>query len=168
MTDRDVIDRILAAEGGGAFTNDPLDSGGATRWGVTAKTLGEWRRIGRQATAAEVKALTEDEARAIYAARYLQPFVLVPIESIRVQLADFGVTSGPVTAIRVLQDVLGVTVDGIIGLETRTAIATYPTRLVNNALVGARCKFYSDLAERRPKDRRFLRGWIRRAVDFVA
>ena len=165
MTDADVLDRILLAEGGDTFTNDPRDAGGATKYGVTARTLGEWRHLGRQATVAEVEALTEADARAIYTARYLRPFAAVSIAPLRAQLADFGVTSGPATAIKALQRVLGVTVDGVIGDETLTAIQVAPWRLTQNALVGARCKFYSDLAERHPKDRAFLRGWIRRAVE---
>ena len=32
-----IIDGIIEREGNGAYTNDPGDSGGPTRWGITEK-----------------------------------------------------------------------------------------------------------------------------------
>lgn len=164
MTVEDFLDDLIDREGG--FTHDPDDRGGATKYGITAATLGEWRKLGRPATVREIQALPEPEARAIYTARYLRPFESVPYDRLRAQCADWGVTSGPVSVIRQLQAVLGVQVDGIIGAETRGALAVLPWRLTHNALVAARCRFYSALADDDASQRRFLRGWIKRAVAY--
>ena len=97
ITTDDVITRILAEEGG--FSNDPSDHGGATNFGITAAELGRYRGYGRPATVAEVKALTEEEARAIYTTRYVPPFASIPFDTLRAQLVDYGVLSPTMEAV---------------------------------------------------------------------
>lgn len=57
---------VLQYEGG--FVDHPRDPGGATNMGVTQKTLAMWRK--RPVTKGEVRALTRDEAVAIYRKLY--------------------------------------------------------------------------------------------------
>lgn len=64
-----ILDDILRREGG--YVNHPADRGGPTNFGITAQTLGNWRKLGRPATATEVQALTENEASAIYRQQYI-------------------------------------------------------------------------------------------------
>jgi lysozyme family protein len=89
---------LKAREGGGTFTNRPSDKGGPTRWGVDAEALGDWRKLGRPATAGEVQALGEPEAIAIYRVRYFaRPgFDRVAQISARIaeELLDTGVNMG--------------------------------------------------------------------------
>jgi lysozyme family protein len=59
-----ILDEVLRREGG--YVNHPADHGGPTKFGIIAKTLGDWRRLGRAATAQEVAALTVEDSRAIY------------------------------------------------------------------------------------------------------
>ena len=59
-TDR-VIRLVFGHEGG--YSNHPEDPGGPTKFGITAKTLGSYRRLGRDATPEEVRGLTLAEAR---------------------------------------------------------------------------------------------------------
>lgn len=167
MTTDQLLDGILQREGGGTFTNDPADRGAATKFGITARTLGTYRGMQRSATIAEVKALTEDEARAIYRTQYLRPFEAIPFDHLVAQLVDFGANAGPMEAIKALQRCLGVEVDGILGERTKTALYAQPQRFTNNALVGLRCQYYAELAEKDPSQRKWLRGWINRAVEFV-
>ena len=165
MTDDEVIADVLRREGG--YVDDPADRGGATHFGITAATLGEWRRLGRPATRDEVQALTDDEATAIYRARYVRPFETVPFPEVRAHLVDFAVHSGVTTAIKTLQRVLGVPDDGILGERTRTALVVYPWRLTQAALVAERVKLLSRLVDKDAKQSRFLRGWVKRAVGFL-
>jgi len=166
MTTDELIEGILKREGG--YSNRPSDRGGPTNFGIAAMTLGEWRHLGRPATIAEVKALTVDEAWSIYWARYVTPFEVIPFDELKAQLVDFGVTSGPVTAIKTLQRLLGVPVDGIIGPRTREAMVVVPWRLTNNALVGARMAFYVAIAEKdRVQREANFWGWSRRAISFL-
>lgn len=167
MTTDQLIDDILRREGGGTFTNNPSDRGGPTKYGITARTLANYRGMQRSATIAEVKALTEDEARAIYRTQYLRPFEAIPFEHLVAQLVDYGVNAGPMEAIKALQRCLGVEADGILGERTKTALYAQPQRFTNNALVAYRCQFYVDIVKKDHTQAKFLLGWIARACVFV-
>jgi lysozyme family protein len=65
----DALQHVLKFEGG--YVNHPLDPGGATNLGITRRTLERHR--GAKVTTAEVKALTIEEAAAIYRRFYWQP-----------------------------------------------------------------------------------------------
>jgi lysozyme family protein len=90
---------LHAKEGGDKYTNRAADRGGPTKHGVTAKKLGEWRKLNRPATPAEVQALTEREAYLIYRDDFfVKPgFDLVAQVSPRIaeELLDTGVNMGP-------------------------------------------------------------------------
>lgn len=165
MTTDELIDGLIAREGG--FVNSAADRGGATNFGITASTLGAWRSLNRPATVAEVKALTVDEARAIYRAQYVRPFELVPFPGLQAQLCDFGANSGVTTAIKSLQGVLGVPADGVLGDRTRAAMAVLPWRLVNGALVAARVRLLEQIVDEDVSQLPNLHGWVRRAVSFL-
>lgn len=165
MTTDAILDEIIRREGG--FVDQKNDHGGATNHGITSRVLGEWRRLGRPATVAEVKALGEKEARAIYLQRYVQPFALVPMDELKAQLVDFGVNAGPVTAIRCLQEVLGVPVDGVLGPRTLAAIGVTRWQLVNAGLVAKRIAYYRSLVKQDASQQVFQNGWIDRALEFL-
>ncbi len=167
MTTDQLLDDILRREGGDTFTNDPDDKGGGTKYGITARTLGTYRGMARSATIAEIKALTEEEARAIYTKQYVGPWAVIPFDQLKAQLVDFTVTSDRLEVVKALQRCLGVEADGIIGERTKTALYGQSQRCTNNALVAFRCQHYAELAEKDASQRKFLRGWVNRAVDFV-
>lgn len=148
MTEQEIIDRILEKEGG--YRNVPGDNGGPTKYGITLKTLANWRLVAAEKlTAQDVADLSVGEARAIYAEQYIKRpgFGIIAFEPLKVQLIDFGVNSGPARAIRWLQRVLGLEVTGWFSPTTREElfrlstikIGTRPAlAVVNDALVAAR------------------------------
>jgi lysozyme family protein len=164
MTTDDVVAGVIAREGG--YSDDPHDRGGPTKYGITARDLGRWRRLGRPATAAEVKALSTTEAGDIYRAWYVAPFTAIRDERLRAQLVDFGVLSGVETAAIALQRLLGVRADGVVGQVTAAAAAAAGP-LVGDALVAARVRYLERIVDRDPSQLGFFHGWIRRAVSFV-
>jgi len=102
-----ILDEIIRREGG--YVNHPSDRGGPTNFGITAQTLGAWRKLGRPATAAEVQALTETEARAIYRHQYITGpgLDVITHPGLLHLLVDAGVHSGPKQAVQWLQSALG-------------------------------------------------------------
>ncbi len=95
-----VIDDILKAEGG--WTDRAEDRGGATNFGITLPTLSDW--LGRPATVEDLKALTEEDARALYADRYIiKPgFSLIGSERLMSIVVDSAVNHGVERAIMIL------------------------------------------------------------------
>jgi len=163
MTTDDVVAGLIAREGG--YSDHPADHGGPTKYGITARELGRWRRLGRPATAAEVRALSTTEAGDLYRAWYVEPFRLIADEHLRAACVDFGVTSGVTTAAVALQQLLGVPADGVVGPQTAAAAAAAGRHLAN-AYVAARVRYLERIVDRDPSQLVFLHGWIRRAVAF--
>jgi len=128
-----ILDEIIRREGG--YVNHPADRGGPTNFGITAQTLGSWRKLGRPATAAEVQALMEAEARAIYRQQYITDpgFESITHPALLHLLVDSGIHSGPKRAVQWLQTALGVTADGVIGPKTRAAIGCRQPRRASTA-----------------------------------
>lgn len=163
-----LIENIIKVEGG--FVNDPSDSGGATRYGITIATLSAWREC--EVTVDDVKKLTKDEAMDIYRAEYyFKPSIDSLPMALQGHVLDCCINMGARGGVKLLQQAINalggsIKVDGIIGPVTREQCAQCDHKQLTNTLVDHRIKFYEELAARRPKDRRFLKGWLLRANSF--
>src|SRR5829696_5104608 len=137
------IEIVLQHEGG--FVHHPRDPGGATKFGITRETLSRVR--GRPVSIEDVRELTSAEAAAIY--RWLYWDVVRADElppGLDLAVFDLAVNSGPARAVRMLQNVLGVTVDGIVGPETlKAAWQNDPAETIRR-LTRARLGFLGRLA----------------------
>ncbi len=149
---------VLGHEGG--YADHPDDPGGATMKGITRATLSAWR--GQAVTKAEVRALTRREAGEIYRARYWDAVRGDELPAgVDLAVFDFAVNSGPGRAVRALQSVLAVPVDGVPGPETLLAArAAAPA-----PLIAALCAHRLGFLERLPAFAVFGRGWTRRVRD---
>jgi lysozyme family protein len=108
----------------GGYSNKKTDSGGPTKYGITQKTLAAHR--GRPMTADDVKRLTLAEAEAIYVQSYWpQRGGDVLAAGLDYAAFDFGVSSGPARAVKMLQGVLGIVQDGNAGVQTAAAAKDY-------------------------------------------
>jgi lysozyme family protein len=166
MTVDDVIVGILEREGG--YVNHKADRGGPTKHGITAATLGKYRKLGRPATPREVEALEGPEAFAIYYTNYViaPGFEKLPAP-ILAQVVDDGVLSGQKTATMALQRVLHVPADGVIGPQTRDALSRADTVALSKALVADRAIRLARIVKNDPSQAVFIEGWIRRAMNFL-
>lgn len=175
-----VVERTLIYEGG--YADDPLDSGGATNFGISINMLrnARWRdRDGNLVgdkdgdgviTKEDIRRLTQNDAKDIYRKEYWdrQNFSEIADRDIAYQVFDFGVTSGPNRAIKYLQRSCnhfgyGIAVDGIMGSETLGIINNSPDRsAILNNYKERRARFYESIVDRDPSQIRFLKGWLRR------
>jgi len=173
MTNDDIITGILAREGGPKFTMDPADPGGATKYGITQRTLSDY--LGRGVSYLEVETLTEEVARKIYFEKYLSKFLYIEVSSIRELLTDCAVNHGVNQAVKWLQKALKIEADGIMGKETKEALDYFQhddyyehrSQEVFNNICASRIEFYVDLVLRKPILIKYLRGWINRATSFL-
>jgi lysozyme family protein len=179
----DIIGQILEREGS-RFTNDPRDSGGPTKYGITQRTLSSF--LGRAATLAEVRDMTEATARAVYSSLYITKPGYMPIQKLSDRIADevidTGVNCGTARATMFLQralnglnrngqDYADIKEDGDCGPATVGALRAYlllrhseGESVLLKALDGLQTAFYLDLARGRPKDEAFVYGWLRKRI----
>lgn len=156
----DVIDDVIAREGGGKVTNNPIDKGGRTQYGISERSNPEAWADGK---------VTADEARAIYIRKYVEGpgFDKITDPQLRNQLIDFGVNSGPAVAIQKLQAIVGVTTDGVVGPDTLAALSKLHPDDVCNSLVAARIRMICKIVQKNPSQLQFLLGWCDRALQFL-
>jgi lysozyme family protein len=168
MTVNEIISGLLEREGG-TYTDDPVDHGGPTRWGITMPVLAEFRRCA--VTPAQVEVLTREEAAEVYEHLYLirSGFLHIVDERVRVLCLDWAVNSGITSATKALQRLVSVDVDGVCGPVTIGAVNRMDGRALVKALGRARQAFYCHIVQQSPDQIRFLQGWLARnwavAVD---
>lgn len=136
------ITELLKSEGG--YTNDPSDSGGATNFGITIKDYRMY--INKNGTPEDVKNMTVSQAKAIYKTKYWDAIDGDRLENgVDYTCFDYGVLAG-----------LG---------RPRACLAKF-SNLSGDKLIDAindeRTGFLTRLATNRPKDKKFLRGWLLR------
>lgn len=155
------LDLMFGHEGG--YVNNPKDPGGATKYGITHRTLAAHRGVA-SATPAQVKALSKEEATEIYRRSYWQQSGgdLLPV-GIDYMAFDYGVNSGPAQAIKSLQRVIGISADGIVGGQTVAAVNAYQGDLIV-AYAAERLRFMKTLKTWST----FGRGWQKRVASVEA
>jgi lysozyme family protein len=153
---------VLQHEGG--YVDHPADPGGATRYGVTLATLRAYR--GRPTSKEDVKALSVEEAKAIYKAQYWDTVKGDDLPAgLDYAVFDFCVNSGPDRAVRDLQKVLGtVAVDGVMGVHTISECEKYGAQSLIRDYCLHRLNFMKSLRTWAT----FGKGWERRVNEVRA
>ncbi len=156
---------VLRHEGG--YVDHPSDPGGATNMGITHKTLARWRAVSPwwDLPKSAVQSLTRAEAARIYRAGYwdlCRAGELPP--GIDLAVFDYAVNSGPDRAVRALQAVLGVVVDGLVGPLTIGAATRANAVEAVNAICDRRLGFLRGLSTFAT----FGRGWTSRVGSIRA
>lgn len=154
------LDLVFGREGG--FSNDSRDNGGPTQFGITLATLKSWRkaqRDGSEVTIEILKALTKDEANAIYRNRYWNPLRADDLpRGVDLMVFDFGVNAGPATAAKMLQKIVGADPDGAIGPATLRCVALMKPRDIIDEMARRRIDYYKSLEDWEA----FGKGWTNR------
>lgn len=154
---------LLKAHEGG-YTDDPKDPGGPTNWGITIADFRHY--VMATATAADVRAMTWDQARAVYRPKYWLACRCDQLEGgVDYAVFDYGVNSGVGR--------VGVVLRRLLGMQDNTSA-------IDDLVVeAARRRNAKDLADALCAERlAFLRtlstfghfgaGWTRRVFDVRA
>lgn len=150
---------VLKEEGG--YVNDPADSGGATNRGVTQETYNR-HRDANNLDRRHVRFLTMTETESIYEIYWKDCKADELPDGINLMHYDFAINAGVRRAAITLQRCVGAEEDGKIGSKTLAAVRERNGESLIKAYAESRRGFYRSLAERRPKDRKFLNGWLHR------
>lgn len=178
MTIQTIINDVIKAEGG--YVDDPLDSGGETNWGITVKVARENGYFG------SMESMPKDVAYNIYYNQYvISPGFgrIVNIdEQVAEELIDTGVNMGVSVAGRFLQRALNalnsqattypdLVVDGKVGDASVNALQSFLNKrgdegrvVLLRALNAMQAVRYIEISEARPKDERFVYGWLNNRV----
>lgn len=127
--------RLVDVEKG--YVDDRDDSGGETNLGISSKEYPN----------EDIKNMTLARAKELYRRDYYSTMGIDEIEDEKLawQVFDFGVNAGVPRA--------------IFSVTRKYDYSDY----VN--YVGERVKYYLDLSIRKPKNKKFLKGWVLRAVE---
>ena len=152
------IEHTLQEEGG--FVNHPADPGGMTNLGVTARVWEEW--VGHPVDEAQMRALTKADVTPLYQRKYWNATRCSELPTgIDLCVFDTAVNSGPGRAIKLLQECLGVTVDGAIGNNTLAAVNQFKdTALIH--LIDDYCAARQAFLISLPTFGTFGKGWTAR------
>jgi len=164
------------------FVNDPVDSGGATNWGISLrwlKGMGDLDKDGwldgdldhdGDIDVDDIRIMTPERASMFYFNSFWAPFNYQRINepAVSTKIFDLAVNMGSVTAHKRLQEALnlcacGLKVDGVIGPNTIRAINDVPMwRLLRNYREQV-ASFYINLINANSAREKYRNGWLNRA-----
>ena len=151
------IDKTLAWEGG--YVNDPKDPGGETKYGISKRAHPD----------VDIKNLSREKACAIYKKHYWDTVSADKIESQTKaeKIFDIGVNTGVRRTSKFAQAASGLSdksLDGFIGKQSIQAINKTSDELFMLRLTVLQVAHYTNICKKRPDSRKFLVGWLKRAL----
>ena len=150
MTFEDAVEIVLKHEGG--YSNDARDPGGETNFGISKRSY----------PSVDIASLGRPDAIAIYKRDYWNAIGIERLPGIlRLIVFDAAVNQGPRAAITMLQCVLDVKQDGIIGPQTLVAIKYLGPDETLDRYAALRLNTYF----RNKRFTVFGEGWVRRLLS---
>ena len=166
MADINILSQfILSFEGG--FVNHPNDTGKETNKGVTIAT---WKKQGYDKDGDgdidvdDLKLISDEDAvNVILRPHYWNRWKADQIKSQSLAniLVDWVWGSGA-SGIKIPQQLLGVTADGIVGPKTLAALNSQKPEAFFNLIKNRREQFFNTIVKNNPSQKVFLKGWLRR------
>lgn len=169
------------------YSNDKVDKGGETVFGISRKYWGNyklWEVVDDIKNKLDIDNLKENDTQKallisnellkndvavksikdFYYVNFWQPLNCnnVPNQAFADNLFLLGVNAGVKRAIKTGQEACNIAVDGVIGSETRKA---FFNATIENAekFTEIEIRYYKSIVEKDKSQERFLNGWIRRA-----
>jgi lysozyme family protein len=154
-----LIPFILQWEGG--FVDDPDDTGGATNKGVTIATFK--KVYGATSTVEQLKKITDEQWTNIFKKEYWDRWRGDDIvsQSIANIVVDWVWLSGTY-GITLVQRLLSVVQDGVVGPKTITALNAQDAKKLFDNIKTIRVQYINDIIKKTPKKEKYRKGWMNR------
>lgn len=156
------------------YVNDKDDAGGETVYGITRKNfpkLKVWASLDKLngVVAKRGYKIPQDEMEEIMNVYYKNFYQRVNAEAFNdtalgMQVFDWAINSGATTAVKALQRLMHITVDGVCGKQTVTTANVRHTLSIREDYRKARIAYYNGISSK-GNNKKYLKGWIRRANE---
>lgn len=175
MTKEIIINSVISLEGG--YVNDPNDSGGETNHGITKATAVSFGYFD------EMKDLTKSQAFEIYDALFWElnkcDHILAISSKICYEVFEMSINLRFGASIEIMQRTLNslnyceqfykdLEIDGINGSKTiaclKKCVSVRNQNIIIKIMNIFQGYYYLDLAEKRPKDKKYIYGWIQKRI----
>lgn len=151
---------VLKEEGG--FSNTPGDHGGATNFGIIQREYDIFRHS-NGLPLQSVRLISPDEYHTIYWQSYWMPNCPKLPAGLNLSVFNINVNGGPGRGTRLLQQCLGIIVDGVWGDGTDKAVAAItdvPSIII--AFHADERAFYQAIINHDPSQKKFASDWFGR------
>ena len=152
-----ILKTINEFEGGSLLHTVTGDVGGTTRYGISQRAY----------PGVDLTKITLDEAIEIYKIDYYDKLKLEQVinDSLRWKIFDIAVNMGVGRACKIVQEAVGIKVDGLIGSVTLTAINFSDPELLLIKIEKLQIYHYAIICRANEVQYKFLKGWNRRAFS---
>lgn len=167
--------KTLAHEGG--YANDPDDLGKETYKGISRANHNYWSGWAiidkyKNKSGFAVMLDKDVELQKQVELFYLYEFWLrLKADQIQNQttadsIFDFAVNAGIKTSILLAQSIIGTKVDGLVGEQTLKKLNSLDFGYFQPAFTVAKITHYISIVKKRPANKKYLYGWIIRALEY--
>ena len=169
------LQKTLNHEGG--YVNDPDDLGKETYKGISRASHSKWSGWtiidNYKAKSGFPLILDKDiELQKQVELFYLYEFWL-PLKADQIanqitadSIFDFAVNAGIKTSVQLTQSIVGTKADGIVGEQTLSKLNSLDFGYFQPAFTVAKITHYISIIQKRPANKKFLYGWIIRALEY--
>ena len=161
---KDYEPKLRKWEGHG-FKVDPDDYGGATNGGVTLKTF---RLVfGEDKTVEDLRNMTDPQWRKIMKGQFWDKCGADELsnQSVAELFVDWCIHAG-IGKIKMVQAMVEVETDGIVGKKTIAAINNYPQEVLHRKIKLMRAQRFLDQIYGNSRQMKYFNGWFNRIIDF--
>lgn len=161
----------------GEYVNDPNDSGKETYRGISRANHGNWdgwfvidhyKIKPNFPFSLANNADLEKQVELFYLCEFWLPLKAdqIPNQATADSIFDFAVNTGVKTTVLIVQSVIGTKADGIIGEQTLQKLNSLDFGYFQPAFTVAKISHYIAIIKKRPTNKKYLYGWIIRALEY--
>lgn len=170
------LHKTLTHEGG--YVNDPVDPGKETYKGISRanhKNWQGWPIIDNYKNKPDFPASLEKDlelqkqVELFYQYEFWLPLKGddISIQTNADSIFDFSVNAGIKTSVQLAQSIIGAKADGIVGEQTLKKLNSLESGYFQPAFTVSKISHYIVLIKKRPVYKKYLYGWIIRALSFL-